>query len=145
MKVLFDTSVLVAALIDSHPQFPIAFPWLLKVKHGEINGYIGTHTLAELYAVLLSLPTQRKISTTDIWRLIQQSILSVFDVIDLTKSDYRIILQSIANYNIRGGATYDALIAQAASKAKVDKLLTFNPGHFQRLYPSLAKLIEQPV
>ena len=121
MKVLFDTSVLVAALIDSHPQYPIAFPWLLKVKHGEIKGYLGIHTLAELYAVLSSIPTQRKIPTTAIWRLIQESILTNFEVVELTKSDYREILKSLAKNNIRGGATYDALIAHAAAKAKVDK------------------------
>lgn len=145
MKVLFDTSVLVAALIDSHPQYPMAFPWLLKAKRGEIKGYLGAHTLAELYAILSSLPTQRKISTTDIWRLVQESILTDFEVVELTKSDYRIILESLARNNIRGGATYDALIAHAASKAKVDKLLTFNANHFKRVYPSISKLVEEPV
>jgi len=145
MKVLFDTSVLIAALIDSHPEFPVAFSWLSKVKHGEIKGYLGTHTLAELYAVLSSLPTQRKISPNDIWRLIQESILANFEVVELTKRDYRVILESLAKSNIRGGATYDALIAHAAAKAKVDKLLTFNPGHFKRVYPSIAKLVEKPL
>jgi predicted nucleic acid-binding protein len=48
MKVLFDTSVLVAALIDSHSNHTRAFPWLLKVKRGEIEGYIGTHTLSSI-------------------------------------------------------------------------------------------------
>jgi predicted nucleic acid-binding protein len=145
MKVLFDTSILVAALIDSHPKYSVAFPWLLKVKKGEIEGYLGSHTLAELYAVLSSLPTQRKISTTDIWRLIQESILKDFEVIELTKSDYRVILESLSKSNVRGGATYDALIAHAAHKADVDKLLTFNSGHFKQVCPSMAQLIEEPI
>ncbi|MFQ5864421.1 MAG: hypothetical protein ACE5IW_04235 [bacterium] len=41
-------------------------------------------------------------------------------------SDYEEILESLADNGIRGGATYDALIAHAAFKAQVDKLLTFN-------------------
>lgn len=144
MRVLFDTSVLVAAIIDSHPNHSKAFSWLLKAKRGEIIGYIGTHTLCELYAIMTSLPTQRKVSSTDIWRLIRESILSNFEIVELTKSDYRAILESLAQNNVRGGATYDALVAHAALKAQVDKLLTFNPAYFKRVYPSISKLVEKP-
>src|SRR4030067_2555948 len=127
MKVLFDTSVLVAALLDSHPNHTKAFSWLSKVIHGQVEGYIGIHTLAELYAILTSLPIQRKVTSNEILKLIQNSVLSVFNIIELTKTDYPQVLESLAHNNIRGGATYDAVIAHAAFKAKVDKLLTFNP------------------
>ena len=32
MKILFDTSVLVAALVESHPMHTRAFPWLKKAR-----------------------------------------------------------------------------------------------------------------
>ena len=51
MKILFDTSVLVAALINSHPRHESAIHWLQQVKLGEIEMVIATHTLAELYAM----------------------------------------------------------------------------------------------
>ena len=54
MKVLFDTNVLIAAMIATHPKHAIALPWLAKVKHNEITGVIGAHSLAELYSVLTS-------------------------------------------------------------------------------------------
>jgi len=131
MKVLFDTSVLVAALIDSHSNHARAFPWLLKATRGEIEGCIGTHTLAELYAILTSLPVQKNVSSSDVWRLIQDSVLSSFEVVQLTKDDYKFVLESLSQNNIRGGTTYDALIAHAAYKANVDRLLTLNQNHFK--------------
>ncbi len=144
MKVLFDTSVLIAALIDSHANHVRAFPWLLKAKRGEIEGCIGTHTLAELYAILTSLPVQKKVSSTDVWRLIQDSVLSSFEIVQLTKDDYQFVLESLAQNGIRGGTTYDALIAHAAYKTNVDKLLTLNQSHFKRVYPAIASIIEEP-
>ena len=144
MKVLFDTSVLVAAPIDSHSNHARAFPWLLKAKRDEIEGIIGTHTLAELYAILTSLPVQKNVPSTDVWRLIQDSVLSSFEIVQLTKDDYQFVLESLSQNNIRGGTTYDALIAHAAYKANTDKLLTLNQNHFKRVYPSIAGIIEEP-
>jgi len=54
IKVLFDTSVLVASILVNHEQHSACISWLIRVKRGEIQGYIGTHTLAELYAILKS-------------------------------------------------------------------------------------------
>lgn len=81
MKVLFDTSILVAALVDSHPKHSVSFPWLTKAKNRKIEGFVATHTLAELYAVLTSLPIQRKASTSEIWQLIEKSVLANFEIV----------------------------------------------------------------
>lgn len=62
MKVLFDTSVLVAALIVDHPKHSESLPWLLRIKAEEIQGFISTHSLAELYAVLTRLPLPQMIA-----------------------------------------------------------------------------------
>jgi predicted nucleic acid-binding protein len=48
IKVLFDTSVLIASILVNHEQHSACIPWLTRVKRGEIQGFIGTHTLAEL-------------------------------------------------------------------------------------------------
>ncbi len=144
MKVFFDTSVLVAALIDSHPNYSRAFPWLLKAKQGEIEGFICVHTIAELYSVLTSIPTQKKIPADEIWSLINKSIILNFKVIELTREDYKIIINSIAENEIRGGATYDAIIAHAAYKANAEKLLTFNLSHFKRVYPAISGIVQTP-
>ena len=46
--------------------------------------------------------------------------------------------------NLPGGGIFDALIAQAALKASVDRLLTLNPKHFTRLSEAIALLVLMP-
>jgi len=62
IKVLFDTSVLVASILVNHEQHSACISWLIRVKRGEIQGYIGTHTLAELYAILSAFPAKPRLS-----------------------------------------------------------------------------------
>jgi predicted nucleic acid-binding protein len=58
MKVLFDTSALVAAMVEGHPRHEQAWPWLQQAKAGKVQGVVAAHSLAELYAVLTVLPLQ---------------------------------------------------------------------------------------
>ena len=65
MKVLFDTSVLVAAFEVSHPRHTACLPWLQQVQEEKIDGYLSTHTFAELYSVLTRLPVRPPIFADD--------------------------------------------------------------------------------
>lgn len=58
MRVLLDTSVLIAAVVEGHPAHAVAFPWLQRVKAGTDIGVVAAHSLAEMYAVLTRLPTR---------------------------------------------------------------------------------------
>jgi len=51
MKVLLDTSVLVAAMVEAHPHHVRAFPWLQRVKRKEVTAVLACHSLAELYSM----------------------------------------------------------------------------------------------
>ncbi len=73
MKVLFDTSALVAAFEVSHPRHGVCLPWLQRVQTSNIDGYVSTHTLAELYSVL-SLPVRPIISPAIAQRLIDENL-----------------------------------------------------------------------
>ncbi len=48
MRVAFDTSVLVAALVASHLHHARALPWLHAVAKGTLDGVVDAHTLGEL-------------------------------------------------------------------------------------------------
>ena len=61
-----------------------------------------------------------------------------------SKTDYAAIIQHLSEQGIVGGVTYDALIVYAASKAKVDLLLTLNEKDFRRIYPEYAEKIVAP-
>jgi predicted nucleic acid-binding protein len=144
MKVLFDTSVLVAALVASHPHHSRAFPWLRKAKEEEIELLISSHTIAELYAVLTTLPVSPRITTGLAWRLIHESVLSCATVTALSSSDYQSTIKRMSEIGISGGTVYDALIAKAAQKAGAERILTFNVADFKRSWPEGAAHIAAP-
>lgn len=144
MKVLFDTSVLVAALVEAHPGHEIALPWLQRVRTGELEMILSAHSLAELYAVLSSLPVKPRISPATALMLIEANILKLAKVISLSGSDYRNCLNRMARYGIGGGVVYDALIAAAAAKEKVDCLVTTNKADFLRVWPEGNEIIVSP-
>ena len=74
MKILFDTSVLVAALVESHPMHPRAFPWLKRAREKEFDMIVAAHTIAELYAVLSTLPIKPRISPFIARKLLSDAI-----------------------------------------------------------------------
>ena len=143
VKGLFDTSILVAALVADHPQHFYCFPWLQRVKSGEIIGVVSTHSLAELYSVLTRSPLPQPIKPKLAERLLAEN-LKTFEKVSLTAEDYQTTINLMVKLNIPGGAIYDALIAQAAIKSNVDILLTLNPKHFIRLGEAIARLITVP-
>lgn len=143
MKVLFDTSVLIAALIEGHPRHSACFPQLKVTKSGQMQGYISTHSLAEMYSVMTRLPIQPRIAPVQAQAIIAD-IAQLLTPILLVSEDYLAAIAQMASLNLPGGGIFDALIAQAALKANVDKLLTLNPDHFIRLGGSIAPLVRVP-
>ncbi len=144
MRILFDTSALVAALIEAHPAHSRTFPWLQRVRAGHDIGFIAAHSLAELYSALTTLPYQPRLSPQAAQQLLEQDLLKVFEIVVLSEMDYRVVIQRLASLGIVGGAIYDALITQAAAQVNVDQVLTLNEKDFRRVYPELASRIVTP-
>lgn len=144
MRVMLDTSVLVAAMVEAHPAHQRALPWLQRARRKETTALVASHSLAELYAVLTRLPVYPPISPGLAWRLIRDIVLASLEVVPLSEGDYLAVLEHLAETEVTGGATYDALIAHAASKAQVDQLVTLNEQDFRRVYPELSERIVAP-
>lgn len=144
MKVLFDTSVLVAAIVEPHPMHSQALPWLKQAKKKEIEFFISCHSLAELYAVLTTLPVHPRIGPQTARRLIREDIETSARIISLSSSDYIATIQQMADLGMAGGCIYDALIARAARKSNIDRLLTFNANDFIRVWPEGEGVIFTP-
>jgi predicted nucleic acid-binding protein len=136
MKVCFDTSTLVAALLQQHPQHAIAFSRLQAVKAGTVQGYLTTHGLAELFATLTALPLKPRLLPVDVERLIQHSILACFTVIPLSTAHYRDAMLLTVKHNLASGAVYDALHLIGARSAGCTTLYTLNLRHFRSLAPN---------
>ena len=144
MKILFDTSFIVAALVDTHPMHERAFPWFRRSKAKEFDLIIAGHTLAELYAVLSTLPIKPRISPSVTWRLIHENIESTAKIVSLTPIEYISTIRRMSDLGIVGGTVYDALIAKVAQKSKVERLITLNIEHFKRVWPEGKKIICLP-
>ncbi|MGH9843289.1 MAG: PIN domain-containing protein [Blastocatellia bacterium] len=138
MKALLDSSVLVAAMIESHPSHVNAADWVVRAKRREINAIVSAHTLAECYSVLTRIPPPQRISPENAWRAIKENVLSVMDVIALTADDYRDLLEHLSQNGIAGGVVYDGVIAWVAVKAQVDQVVTLNTKDFRRIHPAIA-------
>jgi predicted nucleic acid-binding protein len=141
VKILLDTSILVAAMVEAHPFHEQGLIWFKRVSSGTDKGVVAAHSLAELYSILTTLPVQPRISPEEARRLIQHNVIQKFDVITLGSQDYTQVIDLLAEIGIIGGATYDALILRAAAIAKVDLVVTLNEKDFRRVYPELAEKI----
>ncbi len=133
--VLFDTSVLVAAMVEAHPMHHRAYVWLKKAIAKEFDFVVCSHTLAELYAVLTRLPVSPRIPPGTAWRLIKENVETTGRIISLSVADYRSTIKDLSDRGLSGDVIYDALISRAAQKSKADRLLTFNPEDFKRVWP----------
>jgi predicted nucleic acid-binding protein len=142
MKYLFDTSVLVAAMMSGHSSYNVCLPLLQRAQTRQIVGFISTHTLAELYSVLTRIP-QTKI-TPDLAQELIRDNLQTFEFVSLGAEDYTAAIDLMVRNRIPGGGIFDALIAQAALKADVDVILTLNAKHFIRLGTAIAQKVQEP-
>jgi len=141
MRVCFDTSTLVAALLKQHPHHAIAFPHLKAAQNGTIKAHLTTHALAELFATLTALPLKPRLSPTDVQRLLDSSILPHFTIIALSGKTYKQAITLTAAQNLASGAIYDALHIVGARAAQCKRLLTLNLKHFKALAPGDAMIV----
>jgi predicted nucleic acid-binding protein len=144
MKTLFDTSVLIAALVEGHPFHRRAQPWLDRALGGEFEWVVSAHALAECYAVLTVLPLAPRLSPDTAARLVHDNIASRARIVPLTAADYRATLRNMAEGGLTGGSVYDALHVKAGAKARIRRLLTFKPDDFRRVWPEGEKSIVTP-
>ena len=144
MRVLFDTSILVAGIVEAHAQHDRCLPWLQKARGATHESYVTAHTLAELYAVLSAYPTRPRISPGMAARLVRENISAVTRVVTLSAADYLAAIGNLAEQSLSGGVMYDALIVRAAQKVDADRLLTLNPRDFLRVWPAGAGIIASP-
>lgn len=135
MKVLLDTSVLVAAVVQKHPFQARALAILERVQNGRDEGLVSAHSLAEMYAILTRLPVPFRHSPEQALLSIEENVLKHFKVAALSGSDYGSLLREAALSGIQGGTIYDAILLKSAIKADVDRIYTLNLKHFQTVAP----------
>jgi predicted nucleic acid-binding protein len=142
VKVAFDTSVIVPAVISAHPRHTFAFPWLDQAAQGRFEGVVSWHAFAEAWSVLTRIRFGAILSGESA-RLVIERIESIMTPCALGADEYREAIARCARLGLSSGAVFDALHLVSAEKAEADLLVTFNLSDFSRMaLPSGPRLLE---
>lgn len=133
MKILLDTSVLIAAVLHDHVHHQSAREWLNHAHLGSYQLIVSGHSLAEMYSTLTRMPRIPPITASDANQLIHHDILSKAGIASLSGADYVALLQEISTLGLTGGIVYDAVILKAATLAQVKHVVTLNVAHFNKV------------
>lgn len=130
-RVLFDTSVLVAALVEDLPQHARAANEMRRAtKKSDV--YVDVHAVAESFAVLTTLPLSPRITPGQARRLLRHNVTERMELVALDGSDYEAVVDRMTDLGLSGGVVHDALHVRAAEKAGATRLVTFNRRDFER-------------
>ena len=141
MKLFFDSSVLVPALLPDHEHHARSFAAFAAASPK--NAGCAAHSLAEVYATLTRYPGKQRLSAEHAMLLIQE-IERRCTLVSLDGDEYRASVRHIATMGIVGGAVYDGLVAACALKSGADHLYTWNARHFNLLGAEIQKLVAMP-
>jgi predicted nucleic acid-binding protein len=123
--------VLLGGLIELGPASEPAQKILTAIAAGRVRRpHTAWHCCLEFYAVSTRLPEEVRLLPADAWRLIEEEILSRFEVRDLPDGHRRSFLHAVADDRLVGGRIYDAHIAEIARAARVQLVVTDNVRHF---------------
>lgn len=121
---------MVAAVCSWHEHHQAAVGEIERRLRQRETMMVAAPTLIETYAVLTRLPSPHRLSSHDARNLIEGNFLTGWKCIALDEKDYRRLVVEAPGKNVRGGRTYDWVIALCAQKANVSVLLTFNVRDF---------------
>jgi predicted nucleic acid-binding protein len=131
VTVFFDTSVLLAGLVDFGPQSAPAQSLLHAVAEQRVAGpATAWYCCLEFFSVATRLPPEFRVSAADAVTLLEAEIFSRFSVHDLPAADRTRLLGAAAHDRIAGGRIYDAHVAEVARAAGATVVVTDNRRHF---------------
>lgn len=144
VKVYVDTNVVVADAVETHIHNSNAAELFRQIKLHKWVPVISTHGISEIYAILTGTPFQRRISPSEAWQILQENVLTKFEVEPLSRHDYIKMIKDCAAQGWTSGSIYDALHIAIARKAHCSRIYTFNVKHFRQLAPDLHDRIMAP-
>lgn len=131
--ILFDTNVLVAALVTTHPHHQASTAALLPADPGQT--LVAAHSLAECYGVLTRRNLPFRMDGPGAWLQLQR-LSQRFAVVALTAAEQ---IDAIRRFSSLGSGprVYDFLIGATAEAHGAGTLVTWNSRDFDGLFPAL--------
>jgi predicted nucleic acid-binding protein len=136
----FDTTVLVAAMIEDEPRHEAC----AKALQGTKDGSTSVHCVLECFATLTGGRLGLQLSPRDGTRLVKHNVYERLSLISLSDTEYLKVLDAAGARGGRGGAVYDFFILACARKSKARRIYTLNSRHFTTFAPDLAEIIVAP-
>jgi predicted nucleic acid-binding protein len=130
VRVAFDTSVIVAAVVEDHPHHARASWWLRSRR--KLERVASWHAYAEAWAVLTALPLEPRVTGEVAAAVLERARRSIVFV-PPRSATYPAAVARCNARGLRSGAVYDALHLVSAEGERAEFLLTFNAGDFIRL------------
>jgi predicted nucleic acid-binding protein len=141
MNEFFDTSVLVATFWGGHVHHVSSLNRFSAAAKN--HSACGIHSLAEVYAVMTTLPVKPMIPPEQALLFLEE-VRNRLTLVSLTADEYVRTIQDAAGRGFTGGRIYDALLLACAAKSKARTIYTWNLKHYQSLAPELASQIQTP-
>lgn len=124
-----DTSALVGALLEKHPQHAAC----LRALQEAVSPVSDAHSLAETFATLTGfyrVPSEAAAELT-------LGLKAIVQVDPLSMADYETAISEARQRGIMGGGIYDSLHATFARRKGAKRVVTRNPSHFTHTAPEL--------
>jgi predicted nucleic acid-binding protein len=132
--VYFDTSVLVAGMVDLGDASEPAMAALDAVAEGRIlDPRTAWHCCLEFFSVTTRLPEEYRLDPATALRLLTEEIMARFEVDHLPAGAYGEFLAAAVGEGVAGGRIYDAHIGEIARRAGSPLVVTDNRRHFTPL------------
>lgn len=141
MREFFDTSVLVPAFLPEHPHHLHSAKLLLGAD--PTRSCISSHSLAELYSTLTRMPLPHRLAPEQAIQAIRVCARKL-TLQAIAAEEIETVLEQAATLNVRGGTTYDYLIAACAAKAKAEVIYTWNLRHYELFGAEIVQLLRTP-
>lgn len=129
MKVLLDTSCLVAAVLPQHEHHEATIAELARRYAAGHTVIMAAGAVLEAYAVLTRLPPPHRLAPADAIAVLDRN-WGASESVALTGTETWKVLRQQAVTGQGGGRIYDAVIAACGRKGRADEILTWNVRHF---------------
>ncbi|MBS1707440.1 MAG: hypothetical protein JSS65_01825 [Armatimonadetes bacterium] len=132
MVVVFSLDVLVAALVEGHPDHTRCASWVSKAKRGELTMLVAQTTVTELFAALTALPVRPRITPGMASRLVKGNI-DPSQVIAVSPAAVWAVVDRAARTGARSREVAELLVIHAAQSANADHVLSLDHRSLDRL------------
>ncbi len=132
MVVVFTLDVLIAAMVEGHPDHARCAAWLRRAKNGEATMLVAQPTVTDLFAALTVLPVRPRISPAMAGRLVHGNI-DPSQVIAVSPAVDWAVLERATRNGVRGRDLTELVAVHAAQMAGADHVVSLESKALSRV------------